>query len=119
MMPLRKLPAGLAQNAQSYRNDQARGFAQRNKIVGGYESALRMVPADQRLEASKSDGFKIDYRLIVDLELVAANSESQPCQRNCKIIFVLRKPRKWIWFQAVFQSSSDGMYSIVTSVFGL
>src|SRR5262249_16052268 len=27
----------------------------------------------------------------------AAKSESHPCQMNCRIIFVLRKPRKWMW----------------------
>src|SRR5207244_1095702 len=27
----------------------------------------------------------------------AASSESQPCQRNCRIILVPRKPWKWMW----------------------
>ena len=46
----------------------------------------------------------------------AASRLSQPCQVNCMVIFVPRKPVKWMWSQAVFQSPMSGMYSIVTSV---
>ena len=44
----------------------------------------------------------------------AASSESQPCQVNCSAIFTPKKPRKWMWSQAVFQSPSDSMYSMET-----
>src|SRR5947209_4457082 len=48
-----------------------------------------------------------------------ASTESQPCQMNCMVILTPRKPRKWMWFHAVFQSSSDSMYSMETCVWGL
>ena len=49
----------------------------------------------------------------------AASRLSQPCQVNWRVILVPRKPWKWMWSQAVFQSPMSGMYSIVTSVCGL
>ena len=49
----------------------------------------------------------------------AASIESQPCQMNCIVIGVPRKPVKWMWSQAVFQSPRLSMYSIETSVCGL
>ena len=49
----------------------------------------------------------------------AASSESQPCHVNCITIFVPRKPSKWMWSHAVFQSSSDSMYSMLTTDCGL
>ena len=48
----------------------------------------------------------------------AARIESQPCHVNWNVIGVPRKPRKWTWSQAVFQSPNDRMYSIETWVCG-
>ena len=49
----------------------------------------------------------------------AASRLSQPCQVNWRVILVPRKPWKWMWSQAVFQSPMSARYSIVTIVEGL
>src|SRR5205807_5108254 len=69
--PLCCVGAGFAQDPLAERNDQSAFLRQRDELVGGYEAALGMAPANQRLDAASLELACIDDRLVVQLELIA------------------------------------------------
>ena len=74
--------AGLPEHPFAERHDQPDFLGDRNEFVGTDQAALRMVPAQQRLEAADLAARKLDQRLIVELEFVGeqrlAQVELQP-----------------------------------------
>ena len=67
--PGRQLPAGFVEHPGAERFDHARLLGDRNELERRDHAALRMLPADQRLDAAQLAVAPIDLRLVVDLEL--------------------------------------------------
>src|SRR5438477_11156285 len=49
--------------------DESRFFCERDELSGWYESAIRVVPADQRFDAEHMPCAQADLRLVDDAEL--------------------------------------------------
>src|SRR5258708_3936298 len=61
----------LAQRPETYRHDQSGCHRKRYESVRRYEPALRMLPAQQRLDAGDGAGGDLDLGLVVDAKLAA------------------------------------------------
>ena len=70
--PDRHLSQGIFKHPFSERYDQAGFLGQRNEGVRAQQAMPRVVPADQRFHAADPLLAEADYRLIMELELVAA-----------------------------------------------
>ena len=75
--PGRALAAGLVQDPFVDRQDQARLFGQAQERAGRQQAALRVLPAQQRLDADDLVAAQIDLRLIVQHEFVARQRTAQ------------------------------------------
>src|SRR2546429_4956514 len=69
-LPGTRLAAALAHHPFTDRVDQPARFRQRNELSRRDESPLRMLPAQQRLDAVNSARGGVDLRLVVQLELL-------------------------------------------------
>ncbi len=70
-LPAVHLPARLAQHPLAERDDHAGLFRDRDEVYRRDEAALRVLPADERLEAAQAEVFERDDGLVVEHELVA------------------------------------------------
>ena len=64
------LAAPLAQDPAADRHDQPGLLGERDELVGADHPALRVVPAQQRLDAADRPVAQPDHRLVVELQLV-------------------------------------------------
>ena len=69
--------AGGAQHPLPERDDQPGLLGERNELAGRDHAALRMPPADQRLEARDLLAAGLGLRLVVDLELLLGERLAQ------------------------------------------
>src|SRR5580704_17852378 len=69
--------ASLPEHPFAERHDQPDFLGDRNKFVGADQTPLRVIPAQQRLEATDLAARKLDKRLIVELELVGQQRLAQ------------------------------------------
>ena len=76
-MPLLHLAAGFKQHPAPDGDDAAGLFGDGDEFIGRDQSALRMLPADQRLEACQPPGFERHDGLILNEELAAINGAAQ------------------------------------------
>ena len=69
--------AGAAQHELAELDDEAGLLGQRNEVDGGDQAALRMIPAQQRLEGDDAIAGDVADRLVVGLEFVALQRRAQ------------------------------------------
>src|SRR3954452_5338291 len=61
----------------------AQTLGERDEVARRDQTALRVVPADERLDADHAAGLQVEHRLVVEDELVAADRPLQSrCQRH-------------------------------------
>src|SRR5207253_6044235 len=76
-LPQSRLDVGFAQHPLSYWDDQARFFGNGDKLRWRDQPALRVLPADQRLEPNYLAGVEPHLRLVIKLKLSMLNSQAQ------------------------------------------
>ncbi len=75
------LPAHLRDESAADGQKQAIGLDERHEDPGRQDAAVRLTPANQRLEPGQAAGLEIDERLEVRQELVALEAEPQAPSR--------------------------------------
>jgi hypothetical protein len=76
-LPGDRLPAGLLEHPAADRHDRAAVLGERNEGVGADPAALRMLPAQQRLDAEHAAAADVELRLVLDLELATVERVQQ------------------------------------------
>ena len=71
LLPCRRLQAGLLQHPAADRQDQAAVLGEWDEAVGTDPAALRMAPAQQRLDPEHAPAPDVELRLVFELELAA------------------------------------------------
>ena len=66
LVPVDRLAAGALLDPAPDRLDQAAVLGDRDEVAGFEQAALRVLPADQRLEAGDLAGAQADHRLVVE-----------------------------------------------------
>ena len=69
--------AGLVDHPFADHRHQAAFLRDRDEHVGRHEAALRVIPADQRLEADQLLGLGVDQRLEDEMELLGRNRRAE------------------------------------------
>src|SRR6185295_17665109 len=68
-LEVHRVAAGRLQDPEPERDDQAGLLGERDEVERRDEAALRVLPADERLEAVDRAGLQRDERLVVEREL--------------------------------------------------
>src|SRR5207247_9745724 len=71
VLPAAQLCASRADDPCADRDDRARGLGKADEAIGREQSARRMLPAQQRLNAGDRAAPELDQRLVVEEELFA------------------------------------------------
>ena len=75
--PLHCLPTGFVQHPVTDRQDQPGLFGDRYKLVRWHQSQFRVLPAQQCLDTFYPFGADVDFRLVVQHQLVVVDSPAQ------------------------------------------
>src|SRR5262249_60274814 len=75
--PLLELPASALERPAAKRRNRAGAFGHRNERAGADQPALRMAPAQQRLDAGNASRVQLDLRLVEQLELLCGDRRAE------------------------------------------
>src|SRR6185312_2080887 len=75
--PVHRIAAGLPEHPIADRDNQADFLRHRDEIVRPDQTAFRMVPAYQRLEAADLAVRQVDQRLVIELEFAGQQRLAQ------------------------------------------
>jgi hypothetical protein len=76
--PLRRHAQRLAQHPLADRHDEPGRLGGRDELVRAQEAPVRVLPADQRLEAGNLVALDVEQRLKVESELAVGQRAAQP-----------------------------------------
>ena len=93
LLPVAELPGGAVEDEEAERDDQAGALGHRDEIGRRDAAELRVVPADQRLEAGDRLVVEPDDGLIEDLDLLAAEGPAEVRLQRGEVGAVLAERR--------------------------